>query len=237
MKQAKKIVLLFSLLISAGATAQNEELATPASRLQRTQHATHEQMTERMISELQLNAKQAKKVTKLNSKFKTLIEGLQVERPQAQHPPMGQNQRPNMNGDRPGRAGRMSGRMGGSGFGGGMPRGGMGGPDGGMPGEEHGRMPKDEILLRCEHIKRAGDKQSYGVQTLFPSEVDIQVLLPGLLEYIRYALALQTLDSHRAILLVAGEQHHVTNAFVQFVDVVHQHLHLSRNRSLCYFHH
>ena len=144
MKQAKKIVLLFSLLISAGATAQNEELATPAGRLQRTQHATHEQMTERMISELQLNAKQAKKVTKLNSKFKTLIEGLQVERPQAQHPPMGQNQRPNMNGDRPGRAGRMSGGMGGSGFGGGMPRGGMGGPDGGMPGGEHGRMPQQD---------------------------------------------------------------------------------------------
>lgn len=101
-------------------------------------------MTERMISELQLNAKQAKKVTKLNSKFKTLIEGLQVERPQAQHPPMGQNQRPNMNGDRPGRAGRMSGGMGGSGFGGGMPRGGMGGPDGGMPGGEHDRMPQQD---------------------------------------------------------------------------------------------
>ena len=60
MKQARKMMLLLSLLISAGAMAQNDEQTTPASRPQRTQHATHEQMTERMISELELNAKQAK---------------------------------------------------------------------------------------------------------------------------------------------------------------------------------
>ena len=144
MKLARKMMLLFSLLISAGAMAQNDEQATQASSLQRTQHVTHEQMTERMISELQLNAKQVKKVTKLNSKYKTLIEGQQVERPQAQRPPMGQGQRPNMNVGRPGGAGRMTGGMGGSGFGGGKPRGGMGGPDSGMPGGERGKMPRRE---------------------------------------------------------------------------------------------
>ena len=51
---------------------------------------TQEQMTEKMISELKLDEKQAKKVTKLNKKFKTLIEGEQKENMKDQRPPMGQ---------------------------------------------------------------------------------------------------------------------------------------------------
>jgi len=144
MKRTIKMMLLFSLLISAGAMAQNDERTTPASRPQRTQYMTHEQMTERMVSELQLNAKQAKKVTKLNSKYKTLIEGQPMERQQAQRPPMRQKQRSNGAGDRPGGAGRGADGMGGNSFGGAMPRGGMGGPDGGMPDGERGRMPQRE---------------------------------------------------------------------------------------------
>ena len=87
---------------------------------------TQEQMTEKMVSDLKLDEKQVKKVTKLNKKFKTLIEGEQQENMKDQRPPMGQG-RPdgNRGGGRPG-----------SGFGGGMPGGGIGGPGGfgGAPG-------------------------------------------------------------------------------------------------------
>ena len=104
---------------------------------------TQEQMTEKMVSELKLDEKQAKKVTKLNKKFKTLIEGEQQDNMKGQRPPMGQG-RPdgNRGGGRPGGgfgggmpgSGMPGGGMGGlGGFGGGMPGGGMGGPRGGMP--------------------------------------------------------------------------------------------------------
>ena len=91
---------------------------------------TYEQMTEKMVKELKLDEKQQKKVAKLNKKYKTLIEGEQVERPQGQRPPMG---------ERP--SGRPSGGIGGpggGGFGGGMSGGGMGGPGGGMQGGPRG---------------------------------------------------------------------------------------------------
>ena len=72
----------------------------------RPKHVTYEQMTEKMVKELQLDEKQQKKVTKLNKKYKTLIEGEQDESPRGQRPAMGT---------------RPSGR----------PSGGMGGPGGG----------------------------------------------------------------------------------------------------------
>jgi len=56
----------------------------------RQKRVTYEQMTEKMVKELQLDEKQQKKVAKLNKKYKTLIEGEQVERPQGQRPPMGE---------------------------------------------------------------------------------------------------------------------------------------------------
>ena len=79
---------------------------------------TKEQMTEKMVNDLKLDEKQAKKVTKLNKKFKTLIEGEQQNNMKGQRPPMGQG-RPDGN--------RGGGRPGG-GFGSGMPGGGMGMP-------------------------------------------------------------------------------------------------------------
>ena len=77
---------------------------------------TKEQMTEKMVNDLKLDEKRAKKVTKLNKKFKTLIEGEQQNNMKGQRPPMGQG-RPDGN--------RGGGRPGG-GFGSGMPGGGMG---------------------------------------------------------------------------------------------------------------
>ena len=105
----------------------------------RQKRVTYEQMTEKMVKELQLDEKQQKKVAKLNKKYKTLIEGEQVERPQGQRPPMG---------ERP--SGRPSGGMGGpgggmpGGFGGGMPGGGFGGRGGGMPESPRGGMPGEQ---------------------------------------------------------------------------------------------
>ena len=77
---------------------------------------TKEQMTEKMVNDLKLDEKQAKKVTKLNKKFMTLIEGEQQNNMKGHRPPMGQG-RPDGN--------RGGGRPGG-GFGSGMPGGGMG---------------------------------------------------------------------------------------------------------------
>ena len=90
-------------------------LAAQEDMPRRQKRVTYEQMTEQMVKELQLNEKLQKKVAKLNKKYKTLIEGEQVERPQGQRPPMGE---------------RPSGRPGG------RPSGGMGGPGVGMPGEQ-----------------------------------------------------------------------------------------------------
>jgi hypothetical protein len=110
---------------------------------------TQEQMTEKMVSDLKLDEKQTKKVTKLNKKFKTLIEGEQQDNMRGQRPPMGQG-RPdgNRGGGRPGGGfgggmpgGGMGGPGGAGGFGGGMPGGGMGGRGGGMQGGPRGGMP------------------------------------------------------------------------------------------------
>ena len=125
MKQTRKMLLLLALLIPAGAMAQDNEQAIQKSRPAKVKRITYEQMTEKMVSELQLDEKQAKKVTKLNKKYKTLIEGQQMERP-GQRPQNG-----NHPSGRPSGGGGMPGGMGGrgGGFGGGMPRGGMGGRD------------------------------------------------------------------------------------------------------------
>ena len=110
----------------------------------RQKRVTYEQMTEKMVKELQLDEKQQKKVAKLNKKYKTLIEGEQVERPQGQRPPMG---------ERP--SGRPSGGMGGPG--GGMP-GGFGGgmPGGGMPGEQSQEKSYDYDKQQQKYDKAIG---------------------------------------------------------------------------------
>ena len=117
MKQMRLMMMAFAMILTAGATAQ-----------MRPQRITQEQMTKKMVSELKLDEKQTKKVTKLNKKFKKLIEGEQPDKAKGQRPPMGQ-----------GRPGGMGG-PGGGGFGGGMgaPDGGFGG---GMQGGPRGSMP------------------------------------------------------------------------------------------------
>ena len=139
MKQTRKMLLLLALLIPAGAMAQNNEQAIQMSRPAKVQCMTYEQMTEKMVSELQLDKKQTKKVTKLNKKYKTLIEGQQMERPQGQRPQNG-----NHPSGRPSGGGGMPGGMGGrgGGYGGGMRGVGMGGHGGGMQGGPRGGMPQ-----------------------------------------------------------------------------------------------
>jgi len=147
-KMKKVMILMLSLMMLSGsAMAQDSQFNGQDSKVMRPKRVrmTQEQMTEKMISELKLDEKQAKKVTKLNKKFKTLIEGEQQENMKGQRPPMGQG-RPDGN--------RGGGRPNG-GFGGGMPGGGMGGPGGtggfgggmggrgggGMQGGPRGGMP------------------------------------------------------------------------------------------------
>lgn len=125
----KRVVLLvIGMMLLSGSLIGQEEMP------KRTKKVTYEQMTEKMVKELKLDEKQQKKVAKLNKKYKTMIEGQQMERPQGQRPPMGE--RPSGNG-----GGRLNGGMGGpggGGFGGGMPGGGMGGHGGGMQGSPRG---------------------------------------------------------------------------------------------------
>ena len=106
--------MLFSIFALSGTLTAQENMP------RRPKRVTYEQMTEKMVKELQLNEKQQKKVAKLNKKYKTLIEGEQREMPNAQRPPMGE---------------RPNGRPGGG------PSGGMGGHGGGMPGGFGGGMP------------------------------------------------------------------------------------------------
>lgn len=105
--------MLFSILVLSGSLMAQGDMP------RRQKKVTYEQMTEKMVKELQLDEKQQKKVAKLNKKYKTLIEGEQAGRPQGQRPPMGE---------------RPSGR----------PSGGMGGPGGGMPGSPRGGMPGEQ---------------------------------------------------------------------------------------------
>ena len=119
--------LIGALVLSSSLTAQ-EDMPRKLKRV------TYEQMTEQMVKELQLNEKQQKKVAKLNKKYKTLIEGEQMERPQGQRPPMGERPSGSPSGSMGGPGGGMPG-----GFGGGMPGGGFG-SRGGMPGGPRGGM-------------------------------------------------------------------------------------------------
>lgn len=137
-------MMTVALMLTAGAMAQSVDETQPkdgmpemAMRTQRMKRITQEQMTRRMVRELMLDEKQTKKVTKLNKKFKKLIEGEQQDNMKGRRPPMGQG-RPggNQGGGAPG--GGMGG-PGGGGFGGGSFGGGSFG--GGMQGGPRGSMP------------------------------------------------------------------------------------------------
>lgn len=156
MKQMRQIMMTVALMLTAGAMAQSVDETQPkdgmpemAMRPQRMKRITQEQMTRRMVRELMLDEKQTKKVTKLNKKFKKLIEGEQQDNMKGQRPPKGQG-RPggNQGGGAPGggMGGPGGGGFGGGGFGGGSFGGGMGGPGGGggMQGHPGGGMPPGE---------------------------------------------------------------------------------------------
>ena len=153
MKQMRQIMMTVALMLTAGAMAQSVDETQPkdgmpemAMRPQRMKRITQEQMTRRMVRELMLDEKQTKKVTKLNKKFKKLIEGEQQDNMKGRRPPMGQG-RPggNQGGGAPGggMGGPGGGGFGGGSFGGGSFGGGMGGPGGGggMQGGPRGSMP------------------------------------------------------------------------------------------------
>ena len=98
---------------------------------------------------------------------------------------------------------------------------------------EHGT--EDKVLFGCELVQRTGDDESDGFQTLATPEIHVQVLLASGLEHIRDTLTFQPFNGQFAIFLITGEEHHLAHALIQFVDVVHQYLHLRGNRC-CRFH-
>ncbi len=96
-------MLLSLMMLSGSAMAQLPDGQESRAMRPKRVRMTQEQMTEKMVSDLKLDEKQTKKVTKLNKKFKTLIEGEQQDNMKGQRPPMGQG-RPdgNRGGGRPG---------------------------------------------------------------------------------------------------------------------------------------
>ena len=133
-------------MLSNSLIAQNSSTSgghSSAKNMHKRNHITYEQMTEKMVKELQLDEKQQKKVAKLNKKYKTLIEGEQVERPQGQRPPMGE---------------RPSGR----------PSGGMGMPGGSQPSESSYDYEKQQQKFDKAIGKILTEQQYEGYQKIKP---------------------------------------------------------------------
>ncbi len=133
------LTILCFTLITNPLQAQNGDMGNTQDNIQdnkpvEEQHLTYAQMTELMVNELHLNEKQQVKLTKINRRFKNLIEG-----EQRQLPMMGEQPEGGMGGGPSG-----GGMMGGGPSGGGMMGGGMmgGGPSGGgmMGGRPSGGM-------------------------------------------------------------------------------------------------
>ncbi len=157
MKQMRLVTLILGLTLTCSVVAQNtDKPVEKKARPQKKERLTQEQMTQMMVRDLKLDEKQIKKVTKLNKKYKQLIEGASALRPfdpstgtsassaTTQGPlrdrsgnavvePV-ETQRPHSGFGGPG------GGFGGPGMGGGMP-GGFGGPDGDMQGGPGRGMP------------------------------------------------------------------------------------------------
>ena len=87
---------------------------------------------------------------------------------------------------------------------------------------EHGA--KDKILFGRELVQWAGHDETDGFQAFLAPKIHVQVLLSGRLQQVWNTLTLQPFNGLLTILFITGEQHHVAHTFVQFVDVVHQHL-------------
>ena len=151
--QKKQFMAICMLLISVSMMAQEPT--------HKRKPVTYEQVTKTMVKDLQLDEKQQKKITKLNKKYKTLIEGEQREAPGNGKPKMG---------ERPA-GGPPSGGMPGDGFGGGMP-GGRGGFGGGMPGGPSSENSYDYDKKQKKYDKAISkiltDKQMEGYQKIKP---------------------------------------------------------------------
>ena len=192
----KKVIIMFvGMLMLSGSMMAQENVKSrsdqrPEAMPKKQKKVTYVQITEQMVKELQLNEKQQKKVTKLNKKYKTLIEGMEMERPQGQRPPMGE--RPSGNdGGRPsgggmpggGFGGDFEGGMPGGGFGGGMPGGGFGG---GMPGGQSQEKTYDYDKNQKKYDKAIGkilSEQQYEkylkIKPQFASQRSIRDFLLG----------------------------------------------------------
>ena len=76
----KYLTVISTLLLSGSLMGQEQKPDRQDSKAMRPKRngLTEEQMTAKMVSELELDEKQQKKVAKLNKKYKTLIEGEQM---------------------------------------------------------------------------------------------------------------------------------------------------------------
>ena len=174
----KQLLVICMFLISGSLMAQEP--------MHKRKQVTYEQVTKMMVKDLQLDEKQQKKVTKLNKKYKTLIEGEQREAPGKGRPNMGERPSGPPSGGMPGGPGGFGGGPGG-GFGGGMPGGMGGGPRmGGMPGGPASEKSYDYDKKQKKYDKAISkilsEKQMEGYQeikTQFASQRRVRDFLFG----------------------------------------------------------
>ena len=84
---------------------------------------------------------------------------------------------------------------------------------------EHGA--ENEVFFGSELIERAVDHHPDGFETLLLAEKEIEAFIAHGLDDVGDACMLQTGTGIGLIALVEGEEHHVADSFLEFVDMVH----------------
>ena len=92
---------------------------------------------------------------------------------------------------------------------------------------KHGTQ--DEVFLGGELVERTVDDETDGIETLATTKIEVEGVLACGLKNVGDVLMLQALGGILLVTLVHGEQHHLANTFLVFVDVIHQHLHVYRH--------
>ena len=87
---------------------------------------------------------------------------------------------------------------------------------------EHGA--EDKVFLRRQLVEWTSDNEADSVETFLATNIEVQVILARRLQYIVHILTAKAFLCTVFILLGACEQHHLSDSFLQFVDMVGKHL-------------
>ena len=85
---------------------------------------------------------------------------------------------------------------------------------------------QNKVFLGRQLVERARHHQADSVHALLAAEKKVDRILAGRLHQITDLLALQALLGIGQVAAVEGVEHHLADALLVLVDVIHQHLHL-----------